>query len=71
MTKLTTEYYWIKCKKNQVFGVLAIRIHNFISDRKQGVAADESLSDESSVISGVPQGSILGLVLFLISISDI
>ena len=39
--------------------------------RKQAVAVDGRLSDLSRVISGVPQGTVLGPILFLLHISCI
>ena len=39
--------------------------------RKKAFALDGKLSDLSPVISGVPQGTVLGLVLFLLHISCI
>lgn len=43
----------------------------FLSDRVQSVAVDGCVSAESRVESGVPQGSVLGPILFLILLSDI
>ena len=54
-----------------ISGGVAVWIHNFLSDRKQRVAVDGTPEEESHVINGVPQGSVLGLILFLICISDI
>ena len=46
-------------------------IKNFIHDRTQQVLIDGQLSSEAQVPSGVPQGSVLGLLLFLIFIKDL
>ena len=46
-------------------------IKSFLTNRKQFVAANGALSTESPVLSGVPQGTILGPILFLILIRDI
>ena len=50
---------------------LGLVLSNFLSGRKQFVAVDGAYSEPSDVISGVPQGSVLGPILFLIHISDI
>ena len=50
-------------------------IHNwityFLSNRKQRVSVNGALSNITDVTSGVPQGSVLGSILFLLYIKDI
>ena len=45
-------------------------ITEFLTDRTQRVCIDGELSDVRNVISGVPQGSVLGPLLFIIYTSD-
>jgi hypothetical protein len=46
-------------------------IKSLLENRTQRVALDGILSDEVEITSGVPQGSVLGPILFLIYINDI
>ena len=53
-----------------ISGKLLAWMKNFLVGRKQKVALNSHVSDWSSVSSGMPQGSVLGPILFNIYVSD-
>ena len=71
--KVETGVLLHKLRDAKILGKTGKWLASFLDSRKrqQAVAVDGEISDLSPVVSGVPQGTVLGPILFLLHIADI
>ncbi|KAF2358063.1 Reverse transcriptase domain, partial [Trinorchestia longiramus] len=69
--KVPQERLTVKVKAHGIRGNYSRWIRNWLTGRTQRVMIDDQASDSTHVRSGVPQGSVLSLLLFTIYMNDL
>ena len=60
-----------ECSRLGIGGKVGVWLHNFLSGRTQYVRSNGAISNQTEVLSGVPQGTVLAANLFLILINSL